>query len=206
MPETLVAPERIAANVTEALAIPTGTIIPFSGTSAPTGYLLCNGSVVSQSSYPNLFTIIGSIWNTGGEGGGNFRLPDLKGKSLFGKSGSSPFTSVGMVGGSETHSHGIASHTANPSHDHDIGGIVHTHSISSDGAHQHPADTPGEPVSVTGPTIATNSAGSHSHGGNTNNGTIFINFVNQTSDATAPGTNTQSHVNPFLVFNHIIRY
>lgn len=55
-----------------------GTILDRASTNAtpPTGYLLCDGSVVSQAAYPDLFTAIGTAFNTGGEGAGNFRLPN----------------------------------------------------------------------------------------------------------------------------------
>lgn len=65
---------------------PTGTILPFGGTvaSIPSGYLACDGSVVAQATFPTLFAVLGTKWDTGGEGGGNFRLPDLRGKSFVG--------------------------------------------------------------------------------------------------------------------------
>ena len=63
---------------------PAGTIITFGGTTAPTGYLACEGQVLIQTDYPDLFTAIGGTWNTGGETGIQFRLPDLRGAFLRG--------------------------------------------------------------------------------------------------------------------------
>ena len=61
------------------LLMPVGTMINFAGTSAPTGYLGCDGSEVSQSTYSDLFTAISTTWDTTGgaaaPAGGNFRLP-----------------------------------------------------------------------------------------------------------------------------------
>lgn len=48
------------------------------------GWLKCNGSVVLRSSYPRLFSQIGTTWNTGGESGLQFRLPDFRGEFLRG--------------------------------------------------------------------------------------------------------------------------
>ena len=44
---------------------PAGVIIPFAGTSVPTGYLLCNGAAVSRTNYANLFAAIGTLYGAG---------------------------------------------------------------------------------------------------------------------------------------------
>src|SRR5258708_28118774 len=56
--------------------------IKWSGSSiAPfAAWLLCDGAIYAQSVYPDLFSAIGSTFNTGGEGTGNFRVPDLRGR------------------------------------------------------------------------------------------------------------------------------
>lgn len=58
-----------------------GTICEYAAaTGTPEGrWLFCNGAVVSQTTYAALFAKIGTAWNTGGEGAGNFRLPDFRG-------------------------------------------------------------------------------------------------------------------------------
>jgi microcystin-dependent protein len=43
------------------------------------GWLHCRGQVVSRATYPDLFTAIGTQYNTGGEAGTDFRLPDMRG-------------------------------------------------------------------------------------------------------------------------------
>lgn len=57
-------------------AVPTGMILPFLGTSVPEGYLLCNGSNVSRTTYANLFTVIGTKCGAG-DGSTTFTLPNL---------------------------------------------------------------------------------------------------------------------------------
>lgn len=59
--------------------IPAGTPFPFLGTDVPPGYLEMNGQVVSQRTYLALYYAIGDRYNTGGEGAGNFRLPNAAG-------------------------------------------------------------------------------------------------------------------------------
>ena len=63
-------------------AVPVGTIIDFAGVSPPAGYLLAYGECVSQATYPALFTQIGT--NYGTCGGGQFAVPDLRGRVAAG--------------------------------------------------------------------------------------------------------------------------
>lgn len=67
--------------------VPTGLILPYAANSPiplPSGYLECDGSVVNQGVYANLFAVIGTTYNIGGEGGTDFRLPDLRGYFIRG--------------------------------------------------------------------------------------------------------------------------
>lgn len=43
------------------------------------GWLKCNGAAILKASYPRLFAMIGTIWNTGGESSLQFRIPDYRG-------------------------------------------------------------------------------------------------------------------------------
>ena len=65
---------------------PVGVIIPFAGTSVPTGYLLCNGAAVSRTDYANLFAAIGTLYGAG-DGSTTFNLPDARDRVLQGASG-----------------------------------------------------------------------------------------------------------------------
>lgn len=58
---------------------PSGSVVMFAGSGVPSGWLVCDGSVVSQTTYANLYSAIGTTYNTGGEGAGNFRLPNTSG-------------------------------------------------------------------------------------------------------------------------------
>jgi hypothetical protein len=53
-----------------------GIVVNYAVATLPAGLLLANGSVVAQGTYPRLFAAIGTAYNTGGEGAGNFRLPN----------------------------------------------------------------------------------------------------------------------------------
>ena len=64
--------------------IPAGVVIPFAGASAPSGWLLCNGSAVSRTTYAALFAAIASAWGYG-DNSTTFNLPDLRGRFLRGR-------------------------------------------------------------------------------------------------------------------------
>jgi len=69
------------------LAVPIGAILPYAGSIAPYGYLLCDGSEVERSKFTDLFDIIGVTYNGSAAliGAGTFRLPDLRGRFALGK-------------------------------------------------------------------------------------------------------------------------
>jgi microcystin-dependent protein len=87
-------------------AVPTGVILPYGGATAPSGWLLCDGSQVNQTQYAALYAVISTSFNTGGETAGYFRLPGTARRTLVGAGGSGTSTlanSVGSRGGEETH-------------------------------------------------------------------------------------------------------
>lgn len=62
---------------------PTGMITPYSGTSAPSGWLLCDGSAVSRSTYATLFAVTSTTFGTG-DGSTTFNLPNLQSRMPIG--------------------------------------------------------------------------------------------------------------------------
>lgn len=134
-----------------------GTIKIWTSNTLETGWLWANGSVVSQATYAALFAVIGTAFNTGGEGAGNFRLPDLRGRGPFGKDNMGGVTAAGQItlagsgisgtslaalGGQEVvtltedqipaHDHNVT----DPGHDHDITDPGHNHAVTDPG-HNH---------------------------------------------------------------------
>ena len=75
-----------------------GSILVWTTSTAPTGWLLCNGSSVSRTTYSALYNKITTKYGSG-NGSTTFTLPNLKGRVPVGV-GSSPFTSLGDNGGS----------------------------------------------------------------------------------------------------------
>jgi len=150
------------------LGSPAGIIAPFAGTTAPSGWLKCEGQVESQTTYANLYAAIGSTWNTGGEGAGNFRLPDLRGMFVRGTGTNATGSSSGAVGPS------VGAYAADTY-------LNHTH---TDSGHTHTYTTPN--ANQNGPTgVGTSYVASSTAGTATSTGTANI----QTS--TTGGTETK---------------
>lgn len=66
--------------------VPAGTILSYGGASAPAGWLLCDGSVISRTTYAALFAALSTAWGYG-DTSSTFNLPDLRGRFLRGKDG-----------------------------------------------------------------------------------------------------------------------
>ena len=76
--------EKFVSNIA---TVPAGAILPFAGTTIPTGYLLCDGSEVLIANYPALFAAIQYNYKSISllAGVGTFALPDLRGRFALGK-------------------------------------------------------------------------------------------------------------------------
>ena len=96
---------------------PVGSISLFAGTTAPTGWLICDGSAVSRTTYANLFSVIGTTYGTG-DGSTTFNIPNLKGKVPVGlDSSDTSFDTIGETGGEKEHTLTI---DEMPSHSHGL--------------------------------------------------------------------------------------
>jgi microcystin-dependent protein len=88
--------------------IPTATIVPWTDSSVPSGFLECDGSAVSRTTYAALFAVVGTTYGVG-DGSTTFNVPDLQdnvpvgksnNKSLASTGGANTVTSTGNVAGS----------------------------------------------------------------------------------------------------------
>lgn len=117
-------------NYLNPASVQPGVMADFGGASAPFGWLMCDGSVYAQGSFPGLFTAIGGNWNIGGEGAGNFRVPDLRGRTSIGAgtgSGLSPRALAQLLG---EQAHQLIT-SEMPSHSHSASDSGHVHGSSN---------------------------------------------------------------------------
>lgn len=82
--------------------VPAGVLSPFAGSVAPAGYLLCDGSAVSRTTFAGLYAVIGVTYGPG-NGSTTFNLPDARGRTLVGLSSDTEFNTLGKKYGTKTH-------------------------------------------------------------------------------------------------------
>ncbi len=117
-------------NVPEGLRM-TGVVTPYAGSSAPTGWLIADGSAISRATYVDLFTLVGTTYGAG-NGTTTFNLPNLKGKVPVGRDAAqTEFDTLSETGGAKTHTLITAEMPS------------HTHSYSYKGALDKPEGTAG---------------------------------------------------------------
>ncbi len=169
---------------------PPGVITAFAGSTAPTGYLICDGAAVSRTTYAALFTIIGTTYGAG-NGSTTFNVPDLRSKTIVGVGQGTGLTNrtLASTGGAETKTLSV---TEMPSHNHSINDPGHAHSQTTinDDFNNSGGNAPGFSADGAGSKTWTNI--------NTSTTGITIN-----SNGSGAAFNI---MNPFLALNYIIKF
>lgn len=196
-----------AVNATEGAIVPTGAILDWTTDTAPSGWLLCDGSAVSRTTYADLFSVIGTTFGSG-DGSTTFNLPNCEDKIAMGAGNS---YSVGDTGGSST---------INIAHDHDTD-IQHDHGSHSHGDGTYRAEGVGggsgwyyDEVASSSWTADHRVTGTYSSGswsvsgrtdvvGSSSSTSVSLGSSSKTSDSAL--SSSQSILNPYIALTKIIK-
>ena len=149
-----------STNETVAPLIPAGVITAWAGSSAPSGWLLCNGAAVSRTTYAALYVICSTTYGSG-DGSTTFNLPDLRNRAPYGVGNaglgtsstgvnSSLQTSATTATESSTLSHSVTTGTVNSATDKDFSTVTNgVLTISDHASHTHS-------VTITNPGLVVN--------------------------------------------------
>lgn len=161
---------------------PTGVILPFAGSSAPAGFVMCFGTALSRTSQANLFSVIGTTYGAG-DGSTTYNVPDFRGRTPIG-SGAGVGLTTRSLGGQ-------------------LGEENHTLILSEIPQHQHVVPRDGRtPSGIDGTGAGSESGGTPDNVGNSTGGYPWRTLVN---DVYSGGNGAHNTMQPSLVVNFIIK-
>lgn len=180
--------KKTAANtwsLDTSAGVPTGSLFPFAGSSAPTGYLLCDGTAVSRTTYATLFGVIGSTYGAG-NGSTTFNVPDLRGRMALGAG-----TGLGLNASGT----GTPAGTAQTARTAGQWGGEETHLLTT-------AEMPAHNHASSNGMLAYVGAGG---GANLTTGTTWQNYNLSAVMSNTGGGGRHATVPPFVVLNYLIK-
>lgn len=187
--------------------VPTGTVLTYAKSTAPAGFLACDGSAVSRTTYAALFALIATTFGAG-DGSTTFNIPDMRarvptGYDSGGASGRMPGNGISPSAANFASAGGESSHTL-------IAGesavLAYTSSVS-DPTHSHgPGTYVVGAVSTNATGGPTGSGGAVNQIGNAVTGTSGASGTGITvSTSSNAGGGSHNNVQPTLVLSYIIK-
>lgn len=163
------------STIVNQLWLPVGTVQIYAGATAPDGWMLCNGALVSRTTYSDLFTAISTTFGVG-DGSTTFAIPNMQNVFPVGAGGT---YTLGAKGGSATH----------------------TNSLSEIVPHNHGIGTDSNTASGNANVLAVNH-GESNHSGNVySDGQIY----DESDGVVATTGQPYSIMNPYIGMNYIIK-
>lgn len=177
-------------------ANPVGAITMYAGSTAPTGWFVCDGSAVSRTVYKDLFQTIGTTYGVG-DSSTTFNLPNLKGKFPVGyKSDDADFDELNHAdGGAKTVSLSAAQ---GGSHSHGNSGTASANHTHYYGSKEFDDMDGGSYITGLRPLDL-------SSDGNKNSSEMSADHYHAVSTTSGSGT-AHNNLPPYLVLNFIIKY
>jgi microcystin-dependent protein len=181
----------------------TGEIKMWGVSSAPSGYLLCNGAAVSRTTYAALYAVYGTTFGVG-DGSTTFNVPDFSGRMPIGVNGTYTLAATGGAATTTISSANLPSHThsfsattgsmsANASHQHGVLGSAGYHYVADGG--QNNGGSASNPFSL----------GSENYGNYTTSQNLdHTHSVSGTTGSTGSGT-AATTISPYLGIYYIIK-
>lgn len=165
--------------------VPVGAVMPFAGSSAPVGWLICNGTAISRTTYADLFSAIGTAF--GAPDGSTFRVPNLSGRIV---QGVNPDFTGGQDGFSGSGSIAASNFLPITARGEWRGGTTHTLITAEIPAHTH--------------TVSYAQASNTATSGTGNRSSLAGTGSTQTTSSTGDGA-AHNNVPPVLIMNYIIK-
>ena len=149
------------------VAVPVGTVAMYAGHTAPAGYLFCDASAVSRTTYPELFAVIGTTYGAG-DGSTTFNLPDMRGRVPLG---------VGTGDAADATAHALADKEGAETHTLTIAEMpAHTHGIAPSGVDAQSGPNTRSAIGGTEQSDSTGGDGAH----NNQQPSLALNFIIRT--------------------------